>query len=216
MRKYIISVDGPLASGKGTVSRRLAKALSFFYLDTGLLYRCVARHALYTGIDLQDETAVEQSAKILDIRNCVDHKSLRTEEISAAASIVAQHAAVRESLLAIERGALERLPEEKKGIVVDGRDIGTVVFPDADFKFYITATAEERAKRRWKELHAKGELCTLGDVLQELTVRDDRDSNREVSPLKVPKGAFVIDTTSIGPEEAAAKMLKIVRSTENI
>lgn len=215
MKKYIISVDGPMASGKGTVSRLLAQYLKFGYLDTGLLFRQVAWGALQAGINLQDSKAVGNFAKVLDIKGNFDEKSLRTEEVSQAASIVAQHESVREALLALERKAPENLSPEQAGIVVDGRDIGSVVFPDANFKFYITATPQERAKRRFKELQMRGESCKLPDVLQEMMIRDDRDAKRGVSPLKIPKGAFIIDTTGIDPEETVRKMLEVVKEASS-
>jgi len=201
-----------MASGKGTVSKLLAKELNFAYLDTGLLFRYVAWLSLQNNVDLNDSKAVACLANKLDIKECCHSDELRTEEISQAASVVAQYKGVRDALLLVERAAPHNLPASLAGIVVDGRDTGTVVFPDADVKFYITADQRERAERRFKELQSRGELCILGDVLQELTIRDDRDAKRGVSPLKIPRGAFVIDTTSIDPKATVKKMLEVVHS----
>lgn len=209
--KVIIAVDGPTAAGKGTVSRLLAKKLGFSYFDTGLLYRCVARRLVECGDGFDDEKKACHEAKKISLFSCQESPSLRTEDVSRVASGVAEFKSVRDALVQVQRQAPEQMPMAIKGIVVDGRDIGTVIFPKAPVKFFITASESTRAERRWKELQNKGESCTMSDVLTALQIRDRRDSERVVSPLTAAEDAVIIDTTGLSPAEVVDKMLLYAR-----
>jgi cytidylate kinase len=207
----VIAIDGPSASGKGTVAARVAEALGFHYLDSGALYRLVTLAAIRAGADLQDEASLARAAAEMDIgfeggRIRLDGsdvtEDLRTEEVSAAASRVAARPLVRERLLARQRG-FQRLP----GLVADGRDMGSVVFPNASLKVFLTADVETRAGRRYKQLMEKGMYAKMQDVVEELRRRDERDSSRPVAPLKHYPDAFFLDTTGLTVEQAVAKIL---------
>jgi 3-phosphoshikimate 1-carboxyvinyltransferase len=207
----VIAIDGPSASGKGTVARRVAETLGFGFLDSGALYRLVALQALRSGVDLGDPDAVAAIARDLD---CGFHgetvllagepvtAALRTEEVSAAASRVAGVRAVREALLERQR-AFRRPP----GLVADGRDMGSVVFPGARLKVLLTASAEERARRRHKQLMEKGIDATLSTLLLDINARDARDANRQVAPLVQCEDARVLDTTGLSIDQAARRVL---------
>jgi 3-phosphoshikimate 1-carboxyvinyltransferase len=211
----VIAIDGPSASGKGTVSERVARLLGFHYLDSGALYRLTALAARRAGVDLSDETAVARVAAGLDARfeggrvilcGAEVGDALRTEACSADASSVAALAAVRAALL--ERQRAFRQPP---GLVAEGRDMGTVVFPDAALKVFLTASAGERAERRHKQLKQKGIAATLPDLLQDLRERDARDAARSVAPLRPSPDARWLDTTAMDAERAAAQILKWYR-----
>ena len=207
----VIAIDGPTASGKGTVAQRVAEQLGFHYLDSGSLYRLAALAALRQGQDLADEAAVMRIAANLDVA-FRDGKTLlegqdvgdeiRTEAASQNASRVAALPTVRAALLNLQRNF--RLPP---GLVADGRDMGSVVFPDAVLKVYLTASAEARAERRTKQLKEKGMSAIMSDVVKELRARDERDMNRPVAPLKHYSDAYLIDTTGISAEAAVQKIL---------
>jgi cytidylate kinase len=207
----VIAIDGPSASGKGTVAARVAETLGFHYLDSGALYRLVALAALDQGADLDDETALARIAGAMDVafrdgRAWLDGRdvteAMRTEDVSAAASRVAARPAVRAQLLERQRGFC-RLP----GLVADGRDMGSVVFPQASLKVYLTAGVETRANRRYKQLMEKGMYAKIQDVVEELRRRDERDSSRPVAPLKHYPDAFFLDTTGLSVEAAVQKIL---------
>jgi len=207
----VIAIDGPSASGKGTVAERVARALGFRYLDSGALYRLVTLAALESKTDFGDEAALERLAQSMDIdfrdgRTWLQGRdvtaALRVEEVSAAASRVAAHPAVRRALLARQRGF--RAPP---GLVADGRDMGSVVFPDAPLKVFLTADVEARAERRYKQLMEKGMYAKMGDVVEELRRRDERDATRPVAPLKHYPDAIFLDTTRISADEAVQKIL---------
>jgi len=191
----IIAIDGPAASGKGTLAKRIAMRYGFGYLDTGMLYRAVARDMVNAGRELDDGAAAAQAARALDHAS-LDDPSLRGRHMSEAASRVAAVPAVREALLRMQR----EFPDGRPGAVVEGRDIGTVIFPDADLKLFITADLGERARRRCLELSAAGEAVTEAMVLADLTKRDVRDQNRAVSPLRIAPGAHLLDTTKLDIE----------------
>ena len=207
----VIAIDGPTASGKGTVAQRVAEQLGFHYLDSGSLYRLAALAALRQGQDLTDAEAVARIATNLDVA-FRDGKTLlggqdvsdeiRTEVASQNASRVAALPKVRAALLNLQRNL-----RVSPGLVADGRDMGSVVFPDAVLKVYLTASAEARAERRTKQLKEKGMSAIISDVVKELRARDERDMNRPVAPLKHYSDAYLLDTTGISAEAAVQKIL---------
>jgi cytidylate kinase len=211
----VIAIDGPSASGKGTVAQAVAAALGFHYLNSGALYRTVAYVALQRGADLEDESGLSAIALNLkanfmgervelDGRDVTD--AIRSETVSAAASRVAALPKVRKALLERQR-AFRRPP----GLVADGRDMGSVVFPDAALKIYLTATPEERAQRRYKQLMEKGMGANMAALLQEIRERDQRDVSRATAPLKRSADAVLIDTTRRSAAEAVAQVLALYK-----
>ena len=207
----IIAVDGPVAAGKGTLARRLAEALDCAYLDTGSIYRAVAARILAGGGDPEDPATAAAAARALTPAD-LERDDLRLEQVGQAASQVAAIPAVREALLAFQRDFASRPPGGKSGAVLDGRDIGTVVCPDADKKFFLTASVEARAARRHKELIARGERSIYARVLQDLRERDARDSGRATAPLRAADDAVRLDTSGMDADEAfAVAMAEIAR-----
>ncbi|MEP3476847.1 MAG: (d)CMP kinase [Hyphomicrobiales bacterium] len=196
-----IAVDGPAASGKGTLSRRLARHFGLNYLDTGSLYRAVALIAINDNIPLGDETALSHVASSLP-EDVLSDPRLREPGVGEAASKIASLIPVRESLLRYQRDKAETAP----GAVLDGRDIGTVVCPDADVKLFVTASSEVRAERRYKELLSKGQDSgqdvTYDDIFAEIERRDARDSSRSAAPLIKAADAHLLDTTNLDIEKA--------------
>jgi cytidylate kinase len=207
----IVAVDGPSASGKGTLARRLAAALDFAFLDTGLLYRAVGAAVLAAGGDPADPTAAEAAARDLDL-SALDPTALRREAAGEAASVVAVIPEVRAALRDLQRRFAEAPPGRKAGAVLDGRDIGTVVCPRAEVKIFLTASAEARARRRHKELLERGEASIYARVLAEMRERDRRDSERAASPLKPAADAEILDTTDLDAEVAFRTALAIVEN----
>jgi cytidylate kinase len=203
----IIAIDGPAASGKGTLAKAVASHLRLPHLDTGLLYRAVARALVEAGLSLDDEAAAIRAARALSLSS-LDAEKLRGAEMGEAASRVAAYPAVRTAILELQR-AFARQP---RGAVLDGRDIGTVVCPDADVKLFVTASLEERARRRWRELALGGAPLDYDVVLADIRRRDERDSGRAVSPLRQAEDAVLIDTTKLDAEAALAAALAIVSS----
>jgi len=201
----IIAVDGPAASGKGTLARRLAAHLGLAYLDTGAIYRAIALKALESGGSLQDEETAVRAAKAYRPQMYPD-AALRTEAVSKASSIVAAHKRVRAEVIGIQRKVAHTPP----GAVLDGRDIGTIVCPDAEVKFYVTASPEERARRRWRELEARGQGGVYADILEEIVKRDERDRTRPVAPLKAAPDAHLLDTTSLDIEATFQAARRII------
>ncbi|MDO8299301.1 (d)CMP kinase [Lacisediminimonas sp.] len=207
----VIAIDGPTASGKGTVSQRVAQHLGFHYLDSGALYRLAALCALRAGTDLADEASVAALASGMKIR-FVDGQvllgsedvstAIRAEEVGNSASRIAAHPAVRTALVALQLG-FRCAP----GLVADGRDMGTVIFPDAGLKVFLTASAQARAQRRYKQLIDKGFPANMLDLLKDLNERDARDSNRAASPLRPAEGAHLLDTSDMTAEQAVAQVL---------
>lgn len=222
MKKLIIAIDGPAGSGKSSTARLVAEALEYRYLDTGAMYRAVALKMLEQGVDLQNSKAIEEALR--DIR--IDQKeiagkvrillnekdvteAIRTPEISLWVGPVSENLTVREFLVARQREM-----GKKGGVIVEGRDIGTVVFPDAPIKIYLTADLDERARRRVKDLNGQGVDQPKEDVRQALAQRDERDSTREHSPLSCAVDAIVLDTTGLALKEQVEKIVALVRERE--
>lgn len=217
----IVAIDGPAGAGKSTVAHRLAQVLGFTLLDTGSLYRAVALQARRRGIDWEDEEALAELAGALrfhfvgqaegpprievDGEDC--SAAIRTQEIATGASRVSRHPALRQALLEPQR-SLAR----EGGVVMEGRDIGTVVFPDAEFKFFLTASLEVRAERRQRDLQARGRSLPLEEVREEVRSRDQRDEKRAVAPLRPAEDAEIIDTGQRDIEGLVALLAEKVRS----
>lgn len=207
----VITLDGPAASGKGTIAARVADALGFYYLDSGALYRIATLNALSKGIDLDDADALTASAEklepvfdgdriLLEGRDVTT--AIRAEEVSAATSRVAAVPGVRAALFALQKNAA-RLP----GLVADGRDMGTVVFPDAPLKIFMTATAAVRAERRYRQLLARGAAADLAALTVDLEERDRRDRQRAEAPLKPADDARILDTSDMGIDEVVQTVI---------
>ena len=207
----VITIDGPTASGKGTVAGRVAEYLGFALLDSGALYRLTALSALDAGVALTDEAALAALAARLDVRFEGERillsgrevsLEIRAEAVGVAASKIATLPAVRQALVDLQHG-FRRAP----GLVADGRDMGTVIFPDAPLKVFLTASAEARAERRYKQLIEKGFPANMAALLQDLRERDARDTQRAVAPLKPAEGAHLLDTSHMGIEPAVKQVL---------
>lgn len=214
----VITIDGPSGSGKGTISQLLAQSLGYHFLDSGALYRLTALAADHHNVDMDNEDALEVLAGHLDVQfDTAGDKTkiilegedvtdaIRVEKVSMNASRVAAYPRVREALLARQR-AFQQTP----GLVADGRDMGTTVFPDARVKIFLTASAEERANRRHKQLIEKGESVSLRALLEDIQARDERDMNRSTSPLKPAEDALVLDSTSMSIREVLETVEKAV------
>lgn len=206
-----IAIDGPAASGKGTLARRLAARFDLAYLDTGAIYRAVARDVLAAGQAPQDAAAAERIAERLDPASLADPR-LRDEDVARASSVVAAYPGVRRALLDFQRNFAASPPGGKRGAVLDGRDIGTVVCPDAALKLYITADIGARADRRFMELSAKGEAQDPAAVLADLQARDARDSGRSTAPLKRADDAVTIDTSTLDADSVFAHVAELVEA----
>jgi cytidylate kinase len=207
----IVAIDGPSAAGKGTLARRIADHFGFAYLDSGLLYRAVALSLTAAGGDPADAEAAAKAARGLDL-GLLESPQLRSDEVAQAASVVAAHPAVRDALVGVQRRFAADPPGGCGGAVVDGRDIGTVICPDADAKVFVTAAVETRARRRHKELLDRGQNTIYARVLQEMKERDARDSERDVAPLKAADDAFMLDTTDLDADAAFAATLAYLTS----
>jgi len=211
-----IALDGPAGAGKSTVAKIVAKQLQLFYLDTGAMYRAIAYKVLKSGVPMEEEARVSQIAKNTEV--VLDHSDerivwcdgedvtqvIRSPEVSRAVSVVAAYPGVRERLVELQRREAER-----GGVVMDGRDIGTHVLPKADLKIFLTATPEERAKRRWKELKMAGKDVSFQEVAKDMMQRDRDDTEREISPLKPANDAIILDTTGLSVDELVAKILML-------
>jgi len=219
----VITVDGPSGSGKGTISRMLARELGFHFLDSGALYRLLAYAAGQRGIALDDEPALVKLSAGLDIRFPADDDSdlvvldgqdvtnaIRTEAAGRGASLVAALPAVRQALLERQR-AFRQAP----GLVADGRDMGTVVFPEAEAKIFLTASAEERAKRRCNQLKEQGLTLVFEDVLADIQARDERDANRKVAPLRPAPDAAQVDTSGLDIPATIERVRNLVKNHLN-
>jgi cytidylate kinase len=201
----IIAIDGPAASGKGTIGKRVAAHYRLAYLDTGSLYRAVAMDTLARGDDPANEAAAVVSAKRLDPATLDDPK-LREPGLGEAASLVAKHAAVRAALLAYQR----EFARAEQGAVLDGRDIGTVICPDAEVKLFVTATPEERARRRYLELKQSGLAVSEAEVLADIRRRDARDAGRAAAPLRKAADAYLLDTTNLDIDAASKAAIDLI------
>ena len=200
----IIAVDGPTASGKGTIAKALAAHFGLPHLDTGLLYRAVGRQVFLDGGDPDDAGDALAACSFPD--SLLGHPELRSEDTGGLASRVSIHPAVREALFERQRA----FATQAGGAVLDGRDIGTVIAPDADVKLFVTASVDARAKRRWQEMRERGADVSLKDIAANLHGRDARDSSRKDAPLVAAPDAYVIDTSALGREEAIAAALAAV------
>jgi cytidylate kinase len=208
----VLTIDGPTASGKGTIAQRTARALGFHYLDSGALYRLTALAALRAGIAFDDEPGLAKLAAALPVSFDPDGRialagddvtdAIRVEAVGNGASRIAVHPRVRDALLGLQRG-FRRAP----GLVADGRDMGTVVFPDARLKVFLTASAESRAERRHKQLIEKGISANLPGLLSDLRERDARDASRPIAPLAPAQGAFVLDSTGLDVDQTVRAVL---------
>src|SRR5690606_38709736 len=220
-----IAIDGPAGAGKSTVAKAISRELGIIYLDTGAMYRAVALKAIRSGIDTKDQQAVEAMVKNIDIR--IEYRdseqrifldgtdvtgSIRTPEVSVGASDVAVIPAVREKMVELQR----RIAREND-VVMDGRDIGTYVLPDASYKFFLTASLDERAKRRFNEMRANGMTgVSLEDVRKDIEYRDRNDSSRSFAPLSKAPDALEIDTTGISPEEVVRMIMDIIKNKKTV
>ena len=219
-RVYSIAIDGPAGAGKSTIARAVAAELGFVYMDTGAIYRTVAYSVLSAGIDPKDAASVSEHLRTITVspewtEDGVQHMYLngndvsgriRTPEVSQAASQVAAIPAVREFLLDTQRNVARM-----HRVIMDGRDIGTVVLPFADVKIYLSASAEVRARRRWLELQEKNATDTYEEVLREMKERDYRDMNREIAPLRQAEDAFAVDTSEMNLQESISAISQLIR-----
>lgn len=208
----VIAIDGPTASGKGTVAHRVAEHLGFHYLDSGALYRLTALSALRRGVLLNDEHALAKMAERLQCKFKGDEiwladenvtAAIRAEEVGNAASKIAALPAVRHALVGLQLGF-----RATPGLVADGRDMGTVIFPHAALKVFLTASVEARAERRYKQLIDKGFSANMQDLLNDLRERDARDSSRAIAPLKPAEGAYLLDTSDMTADQAVDQVLR--------
>ncbi|MFL5298246.1 MAG: (d)CMP kinase [Phenylobacterium sp.] len=207
LRSFVVAVDGPAASGKGTIAQGLGRDFGLPVLDTGLLYRCVGALVQRAGKDLDDEDAAAAAAVILTADQLAD-PALRTRAAGELASRVAVHARVRAALMDFQR----TFARQEGGAILDGRDIGTVIVPEAPAKLYVTASPQVRAERRWKQLAAQGEAVSLPDVLQDIRRRDARDGGRDAAPMRPAADATLLDTSQMTIEQAADAARRIVEA----
>lgn len=214
---YSIAIDGPAGAGKSTIAKQAAKQLSFIYVDTGAMYRAVALYMIRAGVRDGKEGALEEALAHVNVTIVYEDGNqqvllngenvsglIRTEEVGRMASAVAKNQKVREKLVDLQR----RLAKTAN-VIMDGRDIGTHVLPDAPVKIYLTASAEKRAERRYKELAEKGEACVLEEIKADIIARDEQDMNREISPLKQAEDAVLLDTSNLGIPESVEAVLSI-------
>lgn len=208
----VIAIDGPSASGKGTIARKLAQYFGFAHLDTGLLYRAVGVTVLRAGGDPSDPEQASKAAQDLDadtLVNTTDDAELRSDTASLAASKVAIIPEVRAALLKFQKDFCLTPPQGKRGAVLDGRDIGTIIAPYAPVKLFVTASAEARAMRRFKELQSRGQDATYAAVLADMKERDARDAQRTLAPTKPAPDAVLLDTTALNAEQAFEEAVRI-------
>jgi cytidylate kinase len=204
---FVIAVDGPAASGKGTIATGLGKAFDLPVLDTGLLYRCVGYLMQKAGEDLDDHESAAAAAAVLTADQ-LENPALRTRAAGEAASRVAVHPRVRDALMEFQR----TFARQEGGAVLDGRDIGTVIAPKAPAKLFVTATPQVRAQRRWTQLKAQGERVSLDDVLADIRRRDARDGGRDTAPMRPAEDAVLLDTSEMTIEQAADAARRIVEA----
>lgn len=217
---FNVAIDGPAGAGKSTIARQTAKQMGYIYVDTGAMYRAMALFMLQNGISGQDTPALEDACRKVDIT--IEYKDgeqqvllngenvtnqLRTEEVGKMASSVAKNGKIREKLV-----ALQQKLAAKADVIMDGRDIGTCVLPDADVKIFLTASVEERARRRHKELVEKGESCDIEKIKADIMERDEQDMNREISPLQAAEDAVFLDGSYMTIQETADEIIKLCQA----
>lgn len=214
-----IAIDGPAGAGKSTIARKVAKELSFIYVDTGAMYRAMAYYLLKNHVSGENHKEIEEKCQGAEISICYENGEqqvllgeenvtsyLRTEEVGKMASVSSANGKVREKLLSLQRNLAAQ-----NDVVMDGRDIGTTILPGADVKIYLTASADTRAQRRYQELIQKGETCDLEEIKRDIIARDERDMNREVSPLKQAEDAVLVDSSKMGIEEVTEEIIRIYK-----
>lgn len=216
---YQIAIDGPAGAGKSTIAKRVAKEKGFIYVDTGAMYRAMAYFIFMKGIDTEDEAAVEKKCVEADIAICYENGEqvvllngknvngvIRTEEVGNMASTTSKYPKVRERITALQKELAA-----KASVVMDGRDIGTCVLPDADVKVYLTASPKVRAKRRFDELVAKGENCDMEKIEEDIVKRDEQDMNREISPLRQAEDAVLLDSSDMTIDEVVEMIMNLCK-----
>lgn len=216
---FNIAIDGPAGAGKSTIAKRLAKELGFIYVDTGAMYRAMALYFLRSGIAKEDEAAISKAAREVDVTIRYENGEqqvllngenvnglIRKEEVGNTASVTSAYGEVRKKLV-----ELQQQLSEQADVIMDGRDIGTVVLPKAQVKIYLTASVETRAKRRYDELTEKGQNCELKEIEQDIADRDYRDMHREISPLKQAEDAVLVDSSHMGIEEVVETIKSIYK-----
>ena len=214
---YSVAIDGPAGAGKSTIAKKVAKQLGFIYVDTGAMYRAMALHMLRNGIPAEDSAAISSACESADIT--IEHRNgeqvvllngenvnglIRTEEVSMMTSDTSKYPAVRSKLLDIQRNLAK-----VKDVIMDGRDIGTCVLPDAETKIYLTASSAERARRRYKEQVERGIECDIEQIEKDIIARDEQDMNREISPLKQAEDAVLLDSSDMTIDEVVDEMIRI-------
>lgn len=215
-----IAIDGPAGAGKSTIARRVAKELQFIYVDTGAMYRAMALYFLRQNISGDDEERVSEACKEIEVSLLYDNGEqqvllngenvnglIRTEEVSMMTSDTSKYPKVREKLLDLQRNLAKT-----QNVIMDGRDIGTCVLPDADLKIYLTASSEERARRRYKEQVERGIACDLQQIEKDIIARDQQDMNREIAPLKRAEDAILVDASDMTIEEVVAKLISLYKN----
>lgn len=215
-----IAIDGPAGAGKSTIARRVAKELQFIYVDTGAMYRAMALYFLRKNISGDDEESVSEACKDIEVSILYDNGEqqvllngenvngfIRTEEVSMMTSDTSKYPKVREKLLDLQRNLAKT-----QNVIMDGRDIGTCVLPDADLKIYLTASSAERARRRYKEQVERGISCNLEQIEKDIIARDEQDMNREVAPLKKAEDAILVDASDMTIEEVVGKLISLYES----
>lgn len=213
-----IAIDGPAGAGKSSIAKLVAERLSFIYIDTGAMYRTMALYFMNRGINTKDQMLVESRCEEIDIRIHYENGEqqiflngdnvsvkIREEQVGNEASVVASYGKVREKLVALQRSMAA-----SSDVIMDGRDIGTVVLPDADVKIYLTASSAVRAERRYKELTEKGAVCDLKKIEEDIKIRDDQDMNREISPLKQAEDAVLVDSSDMTIDQVIEEIISIV------
>lgn len=216
---FCIAIDGPAGAGKSTIARKLAEKMGMIYVDSGAMYRAMALFMLEQGIGKEDTEAMngccgkaditiryENGEQIVYLNNRNVNSLIRTEEVSTMASISCQQPDVRKKLVSLQKGLAR-----KADVVMDGRDIGTCVLPDADVKVYLTASSRVRAMRRYEELRARGESCDLAQIEKDIIERDERDMNREISPLRQAEDAVLVDSSEMDVDEVVEKIISLCR-----
>lgn len=220
---FIIAIDGPAGAGKSTIAKMLAEKLDYVYIDSGAMYRSITWKAMQAGFDLSDDhklVALTKKTKLyfkkhgLQMKLFMDGKpvtkAIRTPQVTANICYIADHPQIRQIMV-----KLQQKIGQDGGVVMEGRDIGTKVFPQADFKFYLDASAQERARRRYKEFTARGVKVDLKEILKNIKVRDHKDKTRKVSPLKKARGCMVIDSSRLTAEQVVERMLKDIQKGQN-